>query len=73
MDHSHHHEQSSSMGHGDHVAPRSMVQAAKSADHHAHNVDDFKRRFWVSLITTIPILGLSPTIQRFLGLGDALR
>lgn len=61
------------MSHGDHAAPKSMEQAAKSADHHAHNVGDFKRRFWVSLVTTLPILGLSPIIQRFLGLGDALR
>ena len=73
MDHEHHHEQSSSMGHGDHLAPMSMTHAAKSADHYAHNVDDFKRRFWVSLIATIPILVLSPIIQRFLGLGDSLR
>jgi Cu2+-exporting ATPase len=34
--------------------------------HHAHMVADFKRRFWVSLIVTIPILLLSPLIQEFL-------
>ncbi|MGA1795083.1 MAG: copper-translocating P-type ATPase [bacterium] len=42
-------------------------------DHHAHMVADFKRRFWVSTIITIPILALSPMIQEFLGLGDSLR
>jgi Cu2+-exporting ATPase len=73
MEHEHHHEQSSSMGHRDHSAPMNMAHAPKSSDHHAHNVGDFKRRFWVSLIATIPILGLSPIIQRFLGLGDSLR
>ena len=31
-------------------------------------VVDFRRRFWVSLIISIPILLLSPLIQRFLGL-----
>ena len=31
-------------------------------------VADFRRRFWISLIITIPILLLSPLIQRFLGL-----
>ncbi|MFP4036352.1 MAG: copper-translocating P-type ATPase [Desulfobacteraceae bacterium] len=36
-------------------------------------VADFKRRFWVSLAITIPVLILSPMIQAFLGLGDALR
>ena len=73
MEHSHHHEQNRSMGHGDHVAPGSMGHAAKPVDHNAHHVGDFKKRFWISLITTLPILGLSPLIQRFLGLGDALR
>ncbi|HDT13027.1 MAG TPA: cadmium-translocating P-type ATPase [Candidatus Aminicenantes bacterium] len=36
-------------------------------------VADFRRRFWISLAATVPILALSPMIQRFLGLGDALR
>lgn len=36
-------------------------------DHHAMMVQDFKRRFWVSLIVMIPILILSPMIQMFLG------
>jgi len=36
-------------------------------------VVDFRKRFWVSLIITIPVLALSPMIQRFLGLGDSFR
>ena len=36
-------------------------------------VEDYKRRFWVSLVLTILILVLSPMIQGFLGLGDSLR
>ncbi|MDG5768138.1 copper-translocating P-type ATPase [Balneolales bacterium ANBcel1] len=39
-------------------------------DHHAHHaamVEDFKFRFWWVLALTIPILGLSPMIQEFLG------
>lgn len=42
-------------------------------DHHSHMLDDFKRRFWISLVITIPILILSPMIQGFLGLGDSIR
>lgn len=40
-----------------------------SHDHHDHGdmVTDFKRRFFISLIITIPILILSPMIQGFLG------
>ncbi len=41
--------------------------------HHAHMAADFRRRFWVSLVITIPLLVLSPMIQGFLGLGDKLR
>lgn len=35
---------------------------------HEHMVQDFKRRFWVSLILTIPVLLLSPMIHYFLGI-----
>ena len=44
-----------------------------TGDHHDHMVADFRRRFWVSLALTIPVLALSPMIQGFLGLGQALR
>jgi len=73
MEHNHRHEQSGLMGHGDHAASGGMGHAAKPVDHHAHHVGDFKKRFWISLLASIPILALSPLIQRFLGLGDALR
>lgn len=36
-------------------------------DHHAMMVEDFKRRFFVSLILMVPILVLSPMIQHFAG------
>jgi len=35
--------------------------------HHADMVSDFKVRFWISLVVTIPVLALSPLIQSFLG------
>jgi Cu2+-exporting ATPase len=43
-------------------------------EHHNHSqmIEDYKRRFWISLLLTIPILLLSPMIQKFLGLHDAL-
>lgn len=41
-------------------------------NHHEHMVSDFKKRFWVSLIITVPILALSPMIQEFLGLREIL-
>ena len=34
---------------------------------HRHHIQEFKRKFWTSLILTIPILLLSETIQTWLG------
>ncbi|MBX2933882.1 MAG: copper-translocating P-type ATPase [Ferruginibacter sp.] len=36
-------------------------------DHHKMMIKDFEKRFWVSLILTIPVLILSPMIQGFFG------
>ncbi|WP_452600764.1 copper-translocating P-type ATPase [Pontimicrobium sp. MEBiC06410] len=36
-------------------------------DHHKMMIDDFRKRFWVTLALTIPILFLSPMIQEFFG------
>ncbi|KAF0224473.1 MAG: Cu2+-exporting ATPase [Erysipelotrichaceae bacterium] len=48
------HETEAQAGHEDHH------------DHHLMMVNDFKRRFFVSLFITIPILLLSPMIQMFM-------
>jgi Cu2+-exporting ATPase len=40
---------------------------------HSSMIDDLKKRFWVSLVITIPILILSPTIQELVGLGKLIR
>ena len=41
-------------------------------DHHTHMVADFRKRFWISLILTVPILALSPGLWDMLGLGAPL-
>jgi len=43
-------------------------------DHQYHDrmVADFKKRFWISLILTVPILLLSPLIQRVLNIRDLI-
>lgn len=43
------------------------------ASHHEHMIADFRKRFWISLGVSIPILLLSPLIQQFLGLGESIR
>ena len=55
--HDHHADHSGHVGHGEH----------NHHDHHKMMIEDFKKRFWVSLILTIPVLLLSPMIQNFLG------
>jgi Cu2+-exporting ATPase len=44
------------------------MKGMSGGEHHAMMVADFRKRFWVSLIISIPILLLSPLIQGFLGL-----
>ncbi len=41
--------------------------------HHAHMVADFRRRFWICLALSIPVVALAPMIQTWLGLRDSLR
>jgi Cu2+-exporting ATPase len=40
---------------------------AAGHDHHAMMEQDFRRRFWVVLVVSIPVLLLSPTIQDWFG------
>ncbi len=49
----------SKMDHG------SIPMGMAGHDHHKMMIADFKKRFWVSLILTIPVLVLSPMIQQF--------
>lgn len=56
-DHENHEGHGGHSGHGGHG----------HHDHHGDMVADFKKRFFISLILTIPILALSPMIQGFMG------
>ena len=57
-------ESHTKMDHGDYGAiPMGMA----GHDHHRMMIEDFKKRFWVCLIITIPILIFSPMIQGFFG------
>ena len=56
-------------GHG-HPSPKGS-HMDHGASHHAHMIADFRRRFWISLVLTLPILALAPVIQRFLGVAEA--
>ena len=36
-------------------------------DHHKMMIEDFKKRFWISLALTLPVLVISPMVQEILG------
>ena len=70
MDHSKHNTQSS---HGTMNQKKSDHDGHTHSEHEGHSIESFRKRFWISLVITIPILILSPIIQHFLGLKEALR
>jgi len=71
MDHSkmkHKKEDHSKMNHGkgDHSG-HNPGHGQMGHDHHKMMIADFRKRFWVTLVLTIPILFFSPMIQEFFG------
>ncbi len=70
-----HQEHSSVMQHVDHEAADTDLKQSLSRQlsHHARMIVDYRRRFWISLVLTVPILLLSPMIQDFLGLERTLQ
>jgi Cu2+-exporting ATPase len=42
-------------------------------EHHAQMAAEFRKRFWVSLVLTLPILVLSPMLQELVGLRSTIR
>jgi Cu2+-exporting ATPase len=55
--HNHHHQE----------PQKSAPHGHEGHDHHKMMIEDYKKRFWIALALTIPILVLSPMIQRWLG------
>lgn len=71
-----HHARHQKEGNGTHQDHR---QHGAHQNHHAHMVADFRRRFWIALVLSVPIVLLAPLIQGALGVkgkwafpGDAL-
>ncbi|GEB78445.1 MULTISPECIES: copper-translocating P-type ATPase [Bacillales] len=67
-----HHEHSSHEGHENHNHNKHDHHhhgghGGGHAGHHEHMIEDFKKRFWVSLVLAIPISYLSEMIQMLFG------
>lgn len=70
--HKHHgdkHSCGTHMGHGHHGYE---VHGGHVGHDHGVMVEDFKKRFWVSLIISVPVILLSPMIQDVFGLHEKL-
>src|SRR5262245_10748075 len=61
----HHHSGTASM--------ENMSMKHEHHDHHQHMIEDFRKRFWICLAVTVPILLLSHMIQQWIGLDDRLK
>lgn len=62
----HDHEGMDHGGHAGHMG-HNPGHGEMGHDHHRMMIEDFKKRFWVSLVLTVPILAFSPMIQGFFG------
>ncbi len=61
-DHAHHHS-----GHG----MSEGMHSAPAGHDHAGMIGDFRRRFWIALVLTAPILWLSPMVRHVAGLPES--
>ena len=59
-------------GHGGHGGHADGGHGHAGHAGHTHMVAEFRRRFWISLALTVPVLALAPLIQRLLGLQEVL-
>ena len=66
MGHDHSHQHQAQLGGGEH-------SEAHPGHDHSHMINDYKKRLWISLAATVPVIGLSPMLQMFFGFGDTLR
>ncbi|MBD3626529.1 copper-translocating P-type ATPase [Cyclobacterium sp.] len=68
-EHRQHNDQHES-GHDKHSQHKDHGSGHENHSHHEHHammIQDFKKRFWVSLVLTVPILALSEMIQQWFG------
>ena len=68
-EHGAHTENRGHAGHTDHASHATGGSGYNK--HEGHHTGDFLKRFWITLILTVPLLLLSPMIQEWLGFGIA--
>jgi P-type Cu2+ transporter len=72
-DHGAGHDGHADSEHEDHGGAREQHVGGREdhGSHHAHMAEDFRRRFWISLALTVPLLVLSPMLRELLGFSEA--
>ena len=55
----------SQMDHGNMHHDHGSMSMVAGHDHHKMMIEDFKKRFWICIVITVPILVFSPMIQMF--------
>ena len=68
----HNHKMKRRMNHQHNTHTKHSGHSGGHHNHHDHMISDFRKRFWISLILTVPILLLSPMIQRLINLENIL-
>lgn len=76
--HHQHHPAAKTDPHAGHAETQSHAQKRGGKpqgghdEHEGHSVADFRKRFWISTLLTLPIVALTPMIQMWLGFDGAL-
>ncbi|MEQ9186819.1 MAG: copper-translocating P-type ATPase [Cryomorphaceae bacterium] len=65
--HNHSHSELHAEGHSE-QSDAHQQHAKGHQNHHAHMIEDFKKRFYINVALSIPVLAFSEMIQGFLGL-----
>lgn len=55
-----------------HAQKRAGEQRGGHDEHEGHSVADFRKRFWISTLLTLPVVALTPMIQIWLGFDGVL-
>lgn len=67
FEHGHVHHSNTDHGHNGRKSMEGQTVSAGGHNHHAMMIDDFKKRFYIVMVLTVPIMLLSTMIQHWLG------
>lgn len=60
-------EETTMHGHSNHPLGHNPAHGHEGHDHHKMMIDDFRKRFWICLFISVPVVIISPMVQHLLG------